>query len=193
MDMGAIGLRHFTLEQYHQMAAAGILAEDDRVELIHGVVREMSPKSRRHVIATMKIRELFARGLVGRAGVYEEKPLQLQALDSEPEPDVAVCSNPDFRAYGTDRTEPLLVVEVADSSLRDDLGIKAELYARAKIPEYWVVDLVHGVLVVFREPRKGEYQEHSTHERATRIAPLSWPDFMIDVGTLFPQEEAPPC
>lgn len=185
-DMEIVGLRHFTVHEYHRMAEAGILGEGDRVELIRGVVREMSPKKRPHVIATTQIRELFARGLAGVASVYEEKPLELEALDSEPEPDVAIYSNPDVNAYGTERTAPLLVIEVADSTLRYDLSVKSELYAQGGIPEYWVVDLVHRTLVVFRDAKDGAYRDRSTHLLGARIRPLSWPDFELQVNALFP-------
>jgi Uma2 family endonuclease len=190
--METIGLRHFTVDEYHRMAAAGILGEEDRVELIRGVIREVSPKKRAHVIATMEIRELFARRLTGRASVYEEKPLRLEALDSEPEPDVVISSNPDARAYGTERTEPLLVIEVADSSVSYDLTVKAELYAQGHIPEYWVVDLVRRVLMVFRAAQDGAYRSRSTHEPGSFVTPVSWPDLEIDVATLIPSESSNP-
>ena len=188
--METVGLRRFTVEEYHRMAEAGILGEDDRVELIHGVVREMSPKKRPHVLGTIVVRELFARRLAGRASVYEEKPLELRALDSEPEPDVAIYSNPDLMAYGTDRTEPLLVIEVADSSVQYDLTVKAQLYAEGGIPEYWVVDLVNRSLVVFRDPTDGAFRSRSEHEPGDRVTPLSWPDIEIEIEELFPPDQA---
>jgi Uma2 family endonuclease len=188
--METIGVRHYTVEEYHRMAEAEIFGEDDRVELIHGVIREMSPKKRPHVLGTTVVREFFARRLAGRASVYEEKPMELPALDSEPEPDVAIYSNPDLMAYGTDRTEPLLVIEVADSTLKYDLTVKARLYAEGDIPEYWVVDLVHRRLVVFRGPEDGAYRSQSEHEPGGRVTPLSWPDVEIEVGELFPIPEA---
>lgn len=180
--------RHFTVEEYHRMVEAGILSSDERVELIGGAVRRMSPKNRAHVIATRRVFNFLVDKLQGRASVYKEDPLVLTDLDSEPEPDVLVCSNPDFEAYGTDATTPLLVVEVAHSSLPSDLGAKAFLYAEAQIPEYWVVDLVHRVLVAFREPRQGIYQTRSTVEPGARVAPLSWPDVQLEVESLFPDE-----
>ncbi|HXV61640.1 MAG TPA: Uma2 family endonuclease [Vicinamibacteria bacterium] len=188
--MNVAGVRQFTVDEYHRMADVGIFSRDDRLELIHGVVRKMSPRNRSHVVATSEIRQLFARSLAGRAGVYEAKPLRLDALDSEPEPDVAIYSNPDLRAYGTDRTEALLVIEVADSSLQDDLTTKAELYAQGGIPEYWVVDLVHRVLNVFRDPKDGVYRVRQTHVPGSRLTPLSWPDFWVEVNALFPPESS---
>lgn len=168
------------------MAETGVLSRDERLELIRGAVREMSPKNRPHVIASRRVFNILVKALEGRASVYKEDPLVLRELDSEPEPDVLVCSNPDFEAYGTELTTPLLVVEVAESSLTGDLGDKAKLYAEAGIPEYWVVNLVDRVLVVFREPRDGSYQSRSTLLPGANVTPLSWPDVEVDVAFLFP-------
>ncbi len=183
------GVRRFTVDEYHRMVDAGILREDDRVELIYGVIREMSPKNRPHVVASTRVFRVFEHGLIGRAGVYMEAPFGLVKLDSEPEPDILVTDDPDVESYGTDSFRPLLVIEVADSSLRYDLSLKSELYAKAGIPEYWVVDLPNRVLVVFRDPRDGAYETRTTHQPGSRIAPLSWPDFEIDVESLFPAED----
>ena len=178
--------RRFTVAEYHRMAETGILSPDERVELICGTLRKMSPKNRGHVVAIRRAFELFYEMLKGRASVYTEAPLRLEGLHSEPEPDLLVCSNPDFETYGTEATSPLLVVEVADSSLCADLVEKASLYARGQVPEYWVVNLVERVLVVFREPRDGTYQLCSTLAPGARVTPLSWPDLDVEVASLFP-------
>ncbi len=183
----AAGLHRFTVDDYHRMAEAGILAADDRVELIYGVIREMSPKNRAHVIAATRVFRVFEHGLIGRAGVYIEAPLGLVKLDSEPEPDIVVTDNPNVESYGTETSRPLLVIEIADSSRRYDLNLKSELYAKAEIPEYWVVDLPNRVLVVFCEP-DGTYQSRASYEPGSRISPVSWPDFEMDVDALFPSE-----
>ncbi len=112
------GVRRFTVDEYHRMVDAGILREDDRVELIYGVIREMSPKNRPHIVAATRVLRVFEHGLAGRAGVYTEAPLGIVKLDSEPEPDILVTDEPDVESYGTDSFRPLLVIEVADSSLR---------------------------------------------------------------------------
>ena len=179
--------RRFKVEEYHRMVETGILSSDERVELIRGAVREMSPKNRAHVLATRRMFNSLVKELEGRASVYQEAPLVLSKLDSEPEPDLLVCSNPDFEAYGTEATAPLLVVEVSDSSLRGDLGDKASLYAEAQIPEYWVVNLVDRVLVVFREPHGGSYLQCSTLELGAFVTPISWPDVKVEVASLFPE------
>jgi Uma2 family endonuclease len=182
----AAGLHRFSVDEYHRMAEAGILAEDERVELIHGVIRAMSPINRAHVVTTSRTRQLFAERLAGRASVYEQSPLQLATLASEPEPDVAIYSNPDVDAFGTTATTPLLAIEVADSSLNYDLTTKANLYAEALVPEYWVLDIKLRVVHVFKDPGEGVYQTRTSHESGSRISPLSWPDFDVDTDSLFP-------
>jgi Uma2 family endonuclease len=132
----------------------------------------------------------LVKALEGKASVYADAPVAITDLHSEPEADVLVCSNPDFEAYGTELTTPLLVLEVAESSLREDLGEKATLYAQAGIPEYWVVNLVGRVVVVFREPRDGSYRQRSTLlPGASATPPLSWPDVEVGVLSLFPAPE----
>jgi Uma2 family endonuclease len=184
------GLHRFTVDEYYRMAEAGILRDDDRVELIYGVIREMSPINRPHALATTLARKMFDTGLEGRASVYEQKPLRLETLASVPEPDICVCSNPDIMAYDTVATRALLVVEIADSTLTHDLTTKSRLYADGEVPEYWVVDLQNLVLHVFRDPHDRTYQSRTTYRQSSSVAPLSWPDFEVEVAALFPTEAA---
>ncbi len=97
-----------------------------------------------------------------------------------------VCSNPDPRAYGTARTRPLLIVEIADSSVEYDLREKASLYATARIPEYWVVNSVDRVLEVFREPAHGVYERRLRLRPSERVSPEAWPAKDLEVSLLLP-------
>jgi len=186
--METLEQRRFTVEEYHLMGEAGILAPGERVELIRGVIRQMSPKRRKHVVAATKVFTVFFKALEGRATVYLEAPLGLEDLDSEPEPDIVVCSNPDVESYGTPETKALLVIELADSSLRYDMTEKAALYADAQIPEYWVVNLVDRVLEVHRRPQNGAYETCMRVLCGSRISPEAWPDVAFDVSSFFPNE-----
>ena len=178
--------RRFTLDEYHRMAETGILVPEERVELIRGVIRRMSPKNRAHVVAAALVHDVLRDALKGLASVYPEAPLEAEEIDSEPQPDLMVCSNPDTRAYGTARTRPLLIVEIADSSVEYDLKEKASLYATARIPEYWVVNLVDRLLDVFREPVHGVYETRLRLRPAERVSLEAWPDKAIDVSSLLP-------
>jgi Uma2 family endonuclease len=175
------------------MGETGILGPDERVELVRGVIREMSPKNWSHVIATKRVFRMLESALQGRASVYQEAPLVAEGIDSEPEPDVLVCSNPDELAYRSSHTAPLLVIEVADSTLEYDLDEKASLYADAGVPEYWVVNLVDRVLAVFREPRNGSYQVRLSLDETSRVLPEAWPEHAFEVAKFLPPDtNAPP-
>jgi Uma2 family endonuclease len=186
------GQRRFTVAEYHRMAETRILGPDERVELVRGVIRGMSPKSWAHVMSVKRIYDLLQTALQGRASVYQQAPLVLESLDSEPEPDVLVCSNPDEWAYLSERTSPLLVIEVADSSLEFDLGEKASLYAEAGVPEYWVVNLVERLLVVFRDRVNGIYQVRLSLDETMPVTPSAWPDLRFDGSAFFPPPNATP-
>lgn len=180
-----IDQRRFSVAEYHRMAEVGILKHDERIELIRGVICRMSRKSRAHVITTAKLHDELVRSLAGRSAVFLHAPVQLVHLDSEPEPDVLATSSPNLGDYGTEASKPVLIVEVAESSLRFDMGTKAELYAEAGVPEYWVVNLIDRELVVFRSPRDGVYRETATCRAGERVAPQAWPDVAIEAADLF--------
>jgi Uma2 family endonuclease len=183
-----VAQRRFTVVEYHRLAETGILGPHERVELIRGVIRRRSPKNRAHVIATDLMCDLLKRALKGRASVYQEAPHVAEGIDSEPEPDVMVCSNPDRRAYGTPGTKALLLIEVAESSLEYDRGEKAALYAEAGVPEYWVLNLVDREIEVFRDPGEGHYWSHFRARGNDRVSPKPWPDVAIEVSSVFPED-----
>lgn len=180
----AIPKRRFTITEYHRMAETGILKPGERVELIRGVVHRLSPKNHAHVVAVAKVLKRLMSALEGRAGVYPEAPLEIVGLDSEPEPDILVTASPVLEDYGT--SEPVLVVEVAESSLRYDLDTKASLYAAAGVPQYWVVNLVDGHLVAFRSPHVGVYRDRTIHHAEDRVSIGAWSDVSIRVADLLP-------
>jgi Uma2 family endonuclease len=138
---------------YRQLGEAGRF-QGKRVQLIDGVVIEMSPMGSPHAEMIISLTRLLIRQAPEELRVRVQLPLAIGA-DSEPEPDLAVV-----RATPRGSEHPstaLLVIEVADSSLALDLGAKAELYARAKVPEYWVIDLKKSEVVVHRTPRAARY------------------------------------
>lgn len=181
-----VGLRRFSVEEYHRMGEAGVFRPDERVELIRGVVRQMSPKGRRHVIAVSKANELFVLGVAGRARVYVQDPMTNEILDSEPEPDLCVMSNPDPQSYRTPETTPLLVIEVADSSLQYDRSTKLSLYADAGVPEYWIVNLIQDIVEVYRKPLQGNYESKQVLKGEQSVATLAWPELEVKAKDLLP-------
>jgi Uma2 family endonuclease len=134
--------RLFSVTEYHRFGEAGILSEDDRVELIKGEVVEMSPIGSRHAACVRALQELVQEKLGRTAQVSVQNPIQLDE-HSEPQTDVALVT-PRKDRYANAHPRPadvLLVIEVADTSIEFDQSVKLPLYARAKIPEAWLVDL----------------------------------------------------
>lgn len=147
----------FTVAAYEQMGKAGILGEDDRVELIAGEIVEMSPIGDRHVGCLNVLADQLADMVRQEAFVSVRNPLRL-STGSEPQPDIAL---PRRSTYG--RTVPtaadvLLVSEVADSSRDYDRPVKLPLYAAAGIAEAWLVDLVAEIIERHTDPRGGMYR-----------------------------------
>ncbi|MBM3943130.1 MAG: Uma2 family endonuclease [SAR202 cluster bacterium] len=174
--------RRFTAEDYHRMAQAGILGEDDRVELIEGEIVEMAPIGSRHQAYVDRLNTLFARRMEGRAIIRVQGPIVLGG-DSEPQPDLALLRpRPDYYAGAHPTPEDvLLLVEVSDSSGDYDRQVKAPLYARHGILEYWLVGLEAGVVEVYRQPAPEGYQQVSQVARGQRLTLQAFPSLKVRV------------
>src|SRR5262249_58395264 len=118
---------------------------------------------------------------IGRIRVRSENPLRLGER-AEPEPDVVILRPHVAEDRHPGAADALLVIEVADTSLRTDRGRKRTMYARAGIPEYWIVDLVHDRIEVYREPARGRYQSVWLAGRGDAVSPLFAPDLVVDVA-----------
>jgi Uma2 family endonuclease len=158
--------RPLTVEEYHRMGEAGILSEDDRVELIEGQLVAMTPIGSDHHGTVNALNRILVNAAGDRGIVSVQGPIRLDDF-SEPEPDFAVLiPRDDFYRSATARPqEVLLVVEIAHSSLRYDRNVKIPLYARHNIPEVWIVDLVGSCVEVYRE------SEGDTYTQVIRISP----------------------
>ena len=179
--------RRFTVAEYHRMAEAGILGEDDRVELLDGEIVQVSPIGARHAATVTRLEQLFHRLVGERAIVRGQNPVRLDDY-SEPEPDIAlVTAREDFyaAAHPTAR-DVLLLVEVSDTSLRYERHRKIPSYARAAVPEVWLVDLTLDRLETHREPRGDTYAERQVVARDALLTPLLLPDIAIRVSDLVP-------
>src|SRR5207237_2157073 len=143
----------FTVDEYYQMAEAGILGPQDRGELIDGEIIQMSPIGHRHAGCVNRANHLFVTSLAGRAVVSIQNPIQLNNY-TEPEPDVLVLKpRSDYYASRKVRAEDaLLVLEVADTTLRYDRDIKVPRYAAAGIPEAWIDNLSADELLLYQNP-----------------------------------------
>jgi len=175
----------FTVQDYYRMAEVGILTDQDRVELIEGEVIEMSPIGKRHAMTVNRATMLFARGIGDKAVVSIQNAAHLDDYN-EPQPDV-VLIRPREGFYGTGHPEPedvLLLIEVAESSLRFDRKVKLPIYARSGIPEVWIVDLNTDVIHIFRNPKEGNYLDLTSKGRGEALSVEAFPDFSIRVDEL---------
>jgi Uma2 family endonuclease len=194
MDTGSIDVltryavpRHrLTVDDYHRLGEAGILGEDDRVELLEGQLVDMSPIGPRQALAVDALNELLVLAAAGRAAVRTQNPIVLDDA-SEPQPDFSLLRKP-WDGYPDEHPRPpdvYLLVEVADSSLDFDLGAKLELYARAGIREFWVVDVAGTRVLVHRRPRDGGYASVTTVEMSGTLQVEALPEVTIPVAAIF--------
>ena len=174
----------FTVEDYHRLAEAGILGEDDRVELIEGDLVMSSPISSRHAACVKRLNALFNAALQGRAIVGVQDPLRL-GEHSEPEPDLMLLRPREdfYRDAHPGPEDVYLVIEVSETSLAYDREVKLPLYARFGVPEVWLVNLVEDRLEVYRTPRGGSYTHKAVYTQG-RVAPQAFPDLDLDVTTI---------
>ena len=178
--------------RYDRLIEVGIFGPDDRVELLDGLLVVREPQGQRHATAVGLVRAALERAFGRAFHLREEKPIALDDR-SEPEPDIAVVRGR-LRDYASAHpSQPVLVVEVADSSLGLDRLRKGGLYARAGIEDYWVVNLVDETLEVYRRPvpvagRVGEWSYASARRlrRSARVTPLAAPGARIRVAALLP-------
>ncbi|MBC8123720.1 MAG: Uma2 family endonuclease [Gemmatimonadaceae bacterium] len=179
-------VRSWTVEEYHRMAQLGILAPEERVELIEGQVVPMSPKGPLHS-ATTQCAADYLRVLLAQATVRTQEPIQIGGT-SEPEPDITVVrTHP--RQYA-DRhpsaQDVFLVVEVADSSLQYDREQKARIYARAGLTDYWIIDVQERRVFVLREPGPEGYGREDLYPQEASLVPLAFPQVRVRFERLFP-------
>ena len=177
--------RRFTVHEYHQMGQAGILGEDDRLELLDGEIVEMAPIGSRHQAVVDRLTRLFSNRLGDAAVVRVQGPVRL-GEGTEPQPDlILLAPRADFYASahpGPD--DVLLLVEVSDSSTEYDREMKLPLYARYGITEVWLVDLGAGTIEVHRGPTAQCYQEVSQAGRDQRVSPATFPQMELAVADI---------
>lgn len=177
--------RLWKVEEYHAMAEAGILDEDDRVELIEGEIIAMSPIGVRHMAAINRLNYKLGRRFRDKAVVSVQNAIRLDD-QSEPVPDIVLLPyRDDFYADEMPTADDvLLLTEVSDSTLPYDRRVKRPLYARAGVPEYWLVNLVDNTIEVHRRPENGTYTEVFTRYRNELIAAVAFPDQEFKVSEL---------
>ena len=174
--------RRFTVEEYCAMAEAGILSERERVELLDGEIYVMPPIGAPHEDGTTRLSRDLILQLVDRAWVRVQNSVRLNDYGL-PEPDIAIVRLRDD--YHKNRPTPedvLLVIEIADSSLRSDRDVKLPLYAAAGIPEVWIANVPARQVEAFHDPVDGVYQSSRIVPADGQISPRAFPDVVLTVG-----------
>ncbi len=173
----------FTVDEYHRMAEAGVFHEDDRVELIDGQVVEMTPVGPRHAVCVDRLNGRLSR-LVGDSAIVRVQSPVVLGQRAEPEPDLTLL-RPPFERYQEVHPGPaeiMLVIEVADTSVEHDRDVKIPLYARAGVPEVWLVDLSARRIEVYRNPAGGSYAEVTSISPSETLTPLLLPDARLSAA-----------
>ncbi len=181
----SVRTKQWTREEYDRLVAAGAFHPEARVQLIQGEIVEMPPQSAGHATSILRLQRALDAVFHGSHHVRAQLPLGA-GTHSEPEPDIAVVpgSLDDYREQHP--ATAVLVVEIADSTLGFDRARKQAMYAEAQIPEYWIVNLVDGLLEVYREPKESSYQTTLRLGRGEVIAPQAAPGAWLKVNDLFP-------
>ncbi|QDU63932.1 hypothetical protein Pan216_48130 [Planctomycetes bacterium Pan216] len=182
--------RRWTCDEYQQMAELGLF-ENQRVQLIDGEILKMSPHGKRHAEAITSVTFVLVN-IFQKGQVRIQLPLTF-ADDCSPEPDAAIVDLREQQRSAEHPTTALLVVEVSDKTLAYDRREKASLYARAGIPDYWVLNLLDNKLEIHREPVADadhpfghRYAKTTILEKKDEVAPLAAPEIPLAVADLLP-------
>lgn len=183
--------RRWTRGEYDRLVSLGVFHEDERIELLDGHLTVREPQGSRHGVA-IELADSALRAALGPGWrVRVQLPIALDDL-SEPEPDLSVVAGDPRDSRHQHPSRPALVLEVADFTLGLDREVKGPLYARARVPEYWIVNLGSGALEIYRDPRPepttGEWRYATVLilDAAGVTAPLAAPTVRIAVADLLP-------
>lgn len=181
--------KRWTRDECLALESAGVL-DTSRLELVEGELIERMSKKRPHVTSLLLLRIWLAE-VFGQIHVQQEAPIDVAAPDNpsnEPEPDLVVLRRPatSYLAGNPPASDALLVVEVSDSTLPFDRSVKARLYARAAIEDYWVLDVNRRRLLVHRKPVAGEYTDVTVFDERESVSPLAAPGASMPVAAAFP-------
>ena len=173
-----------TIRQFHMMGEAGILPPEARVELINGEMLEMAPIGARHLTVVNRLTRLLVSTIGDAAIVSVQNPIVLDDY-SEPQPDLAILtSDSDSPTRLPQASDVLLLIEVADTTIRYDRTVKLELYAKHGIREVWIVNLVDPILEIYREPKDGVYRVRLDRSAGDTISPLALPTVELALAAI---------
>jgi Uma2 family endonuclease len=178
--------RRFTIDDYHKMIDAGILQEDDRVELLDGEIHNMSPVDAVHAAKVKRLNQLLLQWFGDRVIVSVQDPIQLNDY-SEPQPDLAVLRWRDdfYEQHHPTPNDILLLIEVANTSASSDRTEKLPRYAAAGIPEVWIVNIKRRVIEQYTQPDGDEYVNRKMVRRGVVTTNCISPGLELSIDQIF--------
>ena len=181
-----LATRRFSVGEYHRMGDVGILGCDERLELISGQIVVREPIGVRHASVVDRLNRLWTSRLGERAIVRVQSPVQFPEVDSEPQPDILLLrARDDFYAAGHPHaSDVLLLIEVADTTLRLDRKVKIPLYAAVGIGEAWLCDLVADRVEIYSRPVGGTYSAAQTLDREQTVVAAAFSDIVVAIEDL---------
>lgn len=185
--------RKFTVDEYHKLIDLGFFAENDRIELIRGEIIEMAPKRTPHSVCNSLVWKRLYELIGKQAEIRIQEPITL--LDSEPEPDVVIArlKADNYLAAHPTAQDIILIIEIADSTLKYDREVKLPLYAEARINNYWIFNLVDRRLEVYSQPfsdthNKFDYKTKNIFLPEEEIALPNFDNVNLELASVFPQQ-----
>jgi len=190
MVKGTAKPRRWTCADFDKMAEAGILTQEERVELIDGEVIALPPMGPEHIVAMSRLTRalILLENAFGREyRVMPESPIPVMS-DFKPQADIVVAKGllEEFEVRGVTASDVCLAVEISNTSLASDRRRKFQLYAQAGIPEYWIINLQSRVLEVYREPSDSGYAAALTYKSGDVVEALFAPSVPIKVSDFLP-------
>jgi len=184
--------RRWTRVEYERLIDHGIFREDEHLELLDGLLVVREPQGSRHGAAVAALCAVLARAFGAGFHVRPQLPLALDEA-SEPEPDIVIVRGEAWEYVRAHPSAPLLVVEIAETSLALDREHKSGLYARAGVTDYWIINLPESMVEIYRDPVLAagtpfgwRYESAQRLTAGAMISPLSAPQTRIAIGDLLP-------
>lgn len=180
--------KKFSVNTYEKMLENNIFESQEKLELIRGVIIEMSPIGLKHATAVIRLTNLFPIIFQDKALISVQNSIILDDY-SEPEPDLVMLKKrDDFYAEKRPKSEDIfLLIEVSDSTLKYDQEIKLPLYAESKIKEVWIFNLNNDILEIYRNPQDNFYQQKQILTKTEKVSCLAFPEIEIPIVNLLPK------
>jgi len=184
--LDAVHRRKLSLDEFHRIGAAGILSDDDRIELIDGEMIEMAPIGTRHLSKVNRLSRMLNFAVGQDAIVSTQNPIALPP-QNEPQPDIALLRprSDDYEGNLPIASDVLLIIEISDTTLAYDRDVKIPIYARYGIAEVWLFDIQGGSSFVYHDPSPKGYQRILTPKKNETVSPILLPGVKVDLAEVW--------